>query len=63
MAQDNTITIEVLGDIKEDFEGCHDCKHIKLPAEACKVMGCIHAWKTMKDLYEKENKHGNMAEI
>lgn len=56
MAQDNTITIEVIGGIKEDFEGCHDCKHIKLPAEACKAMGCIHAWKTMKDLYEKENK-------
>ena len=55
MAQDNTITIEVIGGIKEDFEGCHDCKHIKLPAEACKVMGCIHAWKTMRDMYEKEN--------
>ena len=55
MTEGNTITIEVIGGIKEDFEGCHDCKHIKLPAEACKVMGCIHAWKTMRDMYEKEN--------
>ena len=50
----DTIEIKIIGDIKENYNGCIDCKYIKLPTECCKLAGCIHAWHSMKDLYEKE---------
>ena len=55
----NKIEIEIIGDIKENFNGCNECKYIKLPIECCKIAGCIHAWKDMKDLFEKENEDEN----
>ena len=58
MKQDS-INIKVSNGIKEDFESCGKCKYRKLPSESCKVAGCIHAWKNMKDLYEYDKETEN----
>jgi hypothetical protein len=50
----DTVKIQVLSGIKEDFEGCGTCKYRSLPAESCKIAGCIHSWMIMTDMYEKE---------
>lgn len=48
------VEIKVVGGVNEDFKGCDDCKYTRLPISACRVMGCIHSWNSMKDFYEKD---------
>ena len=51
------VEIKVVGGVNEDFTGCDDCKYTRLPISACRVMGCIHSWNSMKDFYEKDRGH------
>lgn len=50
--------IKIIG-LNPNYEGCGKCKYAPLPENACKIMGCVHAWDCMRDYYteEKENKN------
>ena len=58
MSKVDYVEIRIANRIDWTYDSCKDCKWFDIPEEACKAMGCFHAWGIMYDRYEtkEENK-------